>query len=74
MSLTGVVLPGMKAEVTDDSAAGSRFAHVVRISAVLGNSTLEDDALVRPIHVRLNAYWRSINRRRSRCGWDNACR
>ena len=48
-SFTGVVLPGMKAEVTDDSAAGSVVlsAHVVRISAVLGNSTLEDDALVR---------------------------
>ncbi|KAA8560773.1 p-hydroxybenzoic acid efflux pump subunit AaeA [Pseudomonas extremaustralis] len=48
-SFTGVVLPGMKAEVTDDSAAGAVVlsAHVVRISAVLGNSTLEDDALVR---------------------------
>ena len=46
---TGAVRPGMKAEVTDDSADGSvaLTAHVVRISAVLGNSTLEDDALVR---------------------------
>ncbi|RUP83767.1 HlyD family secretion protein, partial [Corynebacterium propinquum] len=48
-SFAGVVTPGMRAEVTDDSGTGSAplSAHVVRISAVLGNSTLEDDAQVR---------------------------
>lgn len=48
-SFTGAVTPGMKAEITDDSGTGSAplTAHVVRISAVLGNSTLEDDPLVR---------------------------
>ncbi|AVE07269.1 secretion protein HlyD [Pseudomonas palleroniana] len=48
-SFAGVVTPGMQAEVTDDSGTGSAplSAHVVRISAVLGNSTLEDDAQVR---------------------------
>ncbi|MBI6906881.1 HlyD family secretion protein [Pseudomonas palleroniana] len=48
-SFAGVVTPGMQAEVTDDSGNGSAplSAHVVRISAVLGNSTLEDDAQVR---------------------------
>ena len=48
-SFIGAVLPGMKAEVSDDSGNGSAplSAHVVRISAVLGNSTLEDDPQVR---------------------------
>ncbi|WP_338506659.1 hypothetical protein [Pseudomonas poae] len=48
-SFTGVVVPGMKAEVTDDSVNGSTplIAHVVRISSVLGSSTLEDDPQVR---------------------------
>ncbi|WP_248732046.1 HlyD family efflux transporter periplasmic adaptor subunit [Pseudomonas sp. MWU13-2517] len=48
-SFAGVVTPGMKAEVTDDGGNGSAplSAHVIRISAVLGNSTLEDDAQVR---------------------------
>ncbi|KRP62286.1 HlyD family secretion protein [Pseudomonas trivialis] len=48
-SFTGVVIPGMKAEVTDDSVNGSTplTAHVVRISSVLGSSTLEDDPQVR---------------------------
>jgi len=48
-SFTGVVLPGMKAEVTDDSGSGLAplSAHVLRISAVFGNSTLEDDPLIR---------------------------
>ncbi|MGA8135025.1 MULTISPECIES: biotin/lipoyl-binding protein [Pseudomonas] len=48
-SFTGVVTPGMKAYVSNDSDNGlpPLSAHVVRISAVLGNSTLEDDPLVR---------------------------
>ncbi|OIN49590.1 HlyD family secretion protein [Pseudomonas costantinii] len=48
-SFTGAVVPGMKAEITDDSgnALAPLSAHVVRISSVLGNSTLEEDALVR---------------------------
>lgn len=48
-SFTGVVVPGMKAEVTDDSVNGSTplIAHVVRISSVLGSSTLEDDPQIR---------------------------
>ncbi|WP_073524153.1 HlyD family secretion protein [Pseudomonas fluorescens] len=48
-SFTGAVVVGMKAEVTDDSGNGESplTAHVVRISAVLGNSTLEDDPQVR---------------------------
>ncbi|WP_017904037.1 efflux RND transporter periplasmic adaptor subunit [Pseudomonas asplenii] len=48
-SFTGVVVPGMKAEVTDDSGSGlpALSARVQRIGAVFGNSTLEDDPLIR---------------------------
>lgn len=43
------VVPGMKAEVFEDSSNDQLplSAHVVRISAVLGGSTLEDDPQVR---------------------------
>ncbi|OAE11802.1 secretion protein HlyD [Pseudomonas simiae] len=48
-SLIGAVHTGMKAEVTDESGSGASplLAQVVRISAVLGNSALEDDPQVR---------------------------
>jgi len=48
-SFISAVVPGMKAEISDDSGSDSPPlpAHVVRISAVLGNSTLEDDPQVR---------------------------
>ncbi|WP_460135797.1 HlyD family secretion protein [Pseudomonas sp. S1_E04] len=48
-SFIGAVLPGMKAEISDENSNGAAplSAHVVRISAVLGNSTLEDDPQVR---------------------------
>ncbi|SDT36356.1 HlyD family secretion protein [Pseudomonas asplenii] len=48
-SFTGVVVPGMKAEITDDSGSGlpPLSARVQRIGAVFGNSTLEEDPLIR---------------------------
>ncbi|WP_191488802.1 HlyD family secretion protein [Pseudomonas sp. FEN] len=48
-SFTSAVVPGMKAEVTDDSGSGlpPLSAHVLRISTVFGNSMLEEDPLVR---------------------------
>lgn len=48
-SFLGVVVPGMKAQITDDTGSGlpAISARVLRISPVLGNSTLEDDPLIR---------------------------
>ena len=48
-SFVGAVLAGMKAEISNENGndAAPLSAHVVRISSVLGNSTLEDDPQVR---------------------------
>lgn len=48
-SFIGIVVPGMKAQVTDDTGSGlpAISAHVLRVSPVFGNSTLEDDPQTR---------------------------
>jgi len=46
-SFIDAVHPGMQAEISYDSGGAPMPAHVVRISAVLGNSALEDDPQVR---------------------------